>query len=376
MSVCKEGSIIQINAGPHDRKNSVVTVACEGVCECAGRHVLNEIDEQGNASGRLSAQCQGDELTFIIPQMTAGEVKRYAVSAAAERESGVAIAEKGGQLDFLINGELFTSYVIREGIARPYCHPVYGPGGVQVTNFGPSDHIHHKSLYVAQGDVNGHDNWSEMEGHACTVNQAYEVVSQGPIYAELLAHNDWETEQGEKLLAEETRIRVYNLPDTGRFLDLTTTWLAAYQGVLLGDTKEAGNISVRVAESMEEPNGGTIVNGHGAIGEAECWGKRAPWVDYYGPVAGQTVGLAIFDHPNNFRHPTWWHVRSYGLFTANCWGLHDFYDDWSIRGDHTMPQGDMLQFKYRVYVHAGDVHDADVAARYLDFAHPPMLRED
>ena len=373
MSVCEAGSIIQISAGPHDRQHAVVTVSCEGVCQCASRHVLSEIDETGNTVGTLRAQCHGDEMTFIIPQMAAGEVKRYEITTGAEVQAGVAIEEKDGQLDFLIDGELFTSYVIKPAIARPYCYPIHGPGGIQMTNLGPSDHVHHRSLYVAQGEVNGHDNWSELAGHARTVNRSCETVSQGPVYAELLARNDWETADGQKLLAEETTLRVYNLPDTGRFLDLTTIWTAAYQGIFFGDTKEAGNISVRVAESMEEGNGGTIVNAHGAISEAECWGKRAPWVDYYGPVEGQTAGLAIFDHPTGFRHPTWWHVRNYGLFTANCWGLHDFTGDWSVRGDYALPQGKSLQFKYRVYLHAGDVKQADVAGRYLDFAHPPVL---
>ncbi len=377
MSVCEEGSVIQISAGPHSRKDTVVSVWCEGECNCAGGHTLYEIDDGGNTVAELPAQCQADEMTFIIPQMAAGEVKHYKLGPATEAESGVAIEEQDGQLDFLISGQLFTSYVIKEGIARPYCYPVYGPGGVEMTNLAPGDHIHHKSLYVAQGEVNGYDNWSELEGHACTVNQDYHIVNEGPVYAELLALNDWEPPDGGKLLAEEPTIRVYNLPDTGRFLDLTTPWIAAYQGILLGDTKEAGNISVRVAESMEEKDGGgTMVNAYGGIGEAECWGKRAPWVDYYGPVEGQTVGIAIFDHPSNFRHPTWWHVRGYGLFTANCWGLHDYYGDWSLRGDHAMPQGDMLQFNYRVYLHAGDVSEADVAGRYLDFAHPPTVQRE
>jgi hypothetical protein len=32
----------------------------------------------------------------------------------------------------------------------------------------------------------------------------------------------------------------------------------------------------------------------------------------------------MFDHPQNPRHPTWWHVRDYGLFAANPFGKHDF----------------------------------------------------
>jgi hypothetical protein len=281
---------------------------------------------------------------------------------------------EGSQADFLIGGEPFTSYLVRPDVARPYCWPVLGPGGVKVTNCPTRDHPHHKSMYVAQGDVNGHDNWSEMDGHASTVNAGVDVLTQGPIVGAIEATNDWVTNGGEKLLREITRIAVYNAGAEARIMDWTTRWRADYQGIHLGDTKEAGTLSVRVAESMEEGMGGRIVNAHGAKGEEECWGKRSPWVDYYGPVEGQTLGLAIFDHPENPRHPAHWHVRSYGLFTVNQWGIHDYTGDWSKRGDYVLPRGSELVFNFRVYIHRGDTVEGEVAAKYLDYAFPPKVR--
>ena len=57
---------------------------------------------------------------------------------------------------------------------------------------------------------------------------------------------------------------------------------------------------------------GKAVNSGGISGKS-VWGKRAEWVDYWGKIGKQTVGVAIFDHPSNPRHPTWWHARDYGL---------------------------------------------------------------
>ena len=126
---------------------------------------------------------------------------------------------------------------------------------------------------------------------------------------------------------------------------------------------------------MDGDHGGHMVNAYGARGEAECWGRPAPWVDYVGPVEGQELGIAIFDHPTNFRYPTEWHVRNYGLFTANCWGLHHYTGDWSVRGDYALPEGDALHWRYRVYIHEGDTEAADVKTQWLSFAYPPELKD-
>jgi hypothetical protein len=388
-----EGAVFEVAAGPHDRRDAIVTVACpacEGECDCgcdcgceqgsACTHELWELDAEGKDTRPVPCQCicepGGCKLTWIVADLPAGQTRRYRLgSGEGVSAPGVEVKyAEGEQADFLLGGELFTSYLVRADVARPYCWPVLGPGGIKVTNCPTRDHPHHKSMYVAQGDVNGFDNWSEMEGHARTVNESVAIVTQGPIVGAIEATNDWVTPGGEKLLREITHVAVYNAGPDARIMDWTTTWRADYRGIHLGDTKEAGTLSVRVAESMEETYTGHIVNAHGAKGEEECWGKRSPWVDYWGTAEGEVLGLAIFDHPGNLRHPTYWHVRGYGLFTANVWGLHDYTGDWSKRGDFVLPQGSELVFNFRVYIHRGDTDEGKVAARYLDYAFPPKVK--
>jgi hypothetical protein len=81
------------------------------------------------------------------------------------------------------------------------------------------------------------------------------------------------------------------------------------------------------------------------------------------------VGVAIFDHPQNPRHPTWWHVRDYGLFAANPFGRHDFekLDDKSA-GNLTVPAGKSITFRYRFYLHQGNEKEANVAGKYEEYA--------
>jgi hypothetical protein len=114
---------------------------------------------------------------------------------------------------------------------------------------------------------------------------------------------------------------------------------------------------------------GRLVNANGQTGRA-AWGKKALWNDASGTVDGKKVGLAIFDHPGNLRHPTTWHARTYGLLTANPFGLGHFTRK-KERGDYTIEAGKELVFRYRVYFHLGDEKTGEVAARYADYATPP-----
>ena len=127
-------------------------------------------------------------------------------------------------------------------------------------------------------------------------------------------------------------------------------------------------MGVRVAKSMQVAHGdGHIVLSTG-IRDKETWGKRADWCDYYGPVNGKTVGIAIFDNPKNPRHPTWWHVRDYGLFAANPFGEHDFEKKPKGTGNLTVPAGKKVTFRYRFILHEGDEKQAHLQKLYEDYS--------
>ncbi len=393
--------LLEVDAGPHDRKNAVVSFVSTHDCGGELAHVLHEVNADGSLGAKVPCQCLGGgcgcdeeeclcccEVVWIVPELKAGERKRYALSLADDIEyfGGVSVDIEGDQkATFSVEDNVFMSYVFKqEGMARPFCYPVYGPGGkliVREVNLPAKkgiDHEHHKGFWVAQGHVNdGEDNWSELNDHATSECQELVVTAEGPVCGEIIAVNDWISGRHGahyKMLEEHTAIRVYNLPDCCRVVDWLIEFAAGDQGFFFGDTKEAGTLSVRLAESMEERNGGLIRNSYGAAGEAENWGKRAEWVDYTGPVEGETMGVAIMDHPANHGFPTHWHVRSYGLFTANQWGVHDFTGDPGQRGDLTVKAGDVLSFRFRVFIHAGDTDSANVAGQYLNFIHPPSVK--
>jgi hypothetical protein len=169
-----------------------------------------------------------------------------------------------------------------------------------------------------------------------------------------------------KSIGGETQGYVIRGDAQERIIDCEFTIQARDVALKMGDTKE-GTFAIRVAKPLEEPTG-RMLNSNGAVGEKDIWGKRADWVDYSAKVAGESLGIAIFDNPANPKHPTYWHARGYGLFAVNPFGEHDYYNDPKRDGSITIQPGGSLTFRYRVVIHHGNAADAKVAEAYSAYA--------
>jgi len=302
----------------------------------------------------------------------------FAVSAVAQ---SISIRETDGKLRVEADGKLFTEYHYKD-VARPYLYPVIGPSGASMTRDWPmkdtgkdsTDHPHQKGLLYAHGSVNGVDCWSEQKEFGKTIHEKFLKKSPNTISS----RNNWVAQDGKVMCADERTLRFHASADA-RMIDYEITLIASQGDVTFGDTKE-GTMAIRLAETMnltktvtdgkkkkKAPGDGRIVNSEG-LRDGETWGKRAKWVDYYGPVDGKIVGVAMFDHPKNPCYPTWWHVRDYGLFAANPFGVHDFEKKPAGSGDMKIAAGKSATFRYRFVFHDGDEKQGRVAERYGEFA--------
>ena len=272
-------------------------------------------------------------------------------------------------------GKLLTRYLVFSG-AKPILWPLIGPHGEEMTRGYPmrkasaterSDHVHHRSFWFTHGDVNGIDFWSENKDHGNIVHRKFEQV-QGGDQAVIVSRNDWMSADGKKV-CEDVRQLTFGSQGSSYWIDFDTTVTASEGPVKFGDTKE-GSFGVRVAGSMKVDSkpGGHIVNTHGDKDKG-AWGKAAPWVDYYGSATpgGKVVGITIMNHPTSFRYPTYWHVRTYGLFTANPFGLHHFKGNKSLDGSYELKKGETMTLHYRVLVHPGDTTEANVAGHFKQY---------
>ncbi len=302
-------------------------------------------------------------------------------AAAPASGQGVQLTELADRVRVEIDGRLFTQYLFGKTVARPYCYPLIGPGEARMTRDWPMknspneahDHPHHRSFWFAHGSMNGLDFWSEEKNFGRTVHDGFIEIKSGSESGVIKSRNNWVAADGTVVCRDERALRIYNPGDRPeRIVDFEITLFASNGPLTLGDTKE-GTMALRLAETMRltGPVGhGHIVNSQG-VRDSATWGKRADWCDYYGPVNGKTVGVAIFDHPQNPRHPTWWHVRDYGLFAANPFGQHDFEELLDKKaGDLVVPAGQSVTFRYRFYLHEGDEKHARVAEKYREYTNP------
>jgi len=295
--------------------------------------------------------------------------------STATRGVEVTTQRSAGGVRVLVDGQLFTEYLTKSG-AKPILWPVIGPTGKAMTRSYPmrpaglpserKDHPHHRSLWFTHGNVNGVDFWGENDPHGTIRHREFSQITSGGPVATIATVNDWIAPDGHKICEDQRRLHL-GADREVRWIDFKVTITASDGDVTFGDTKE-GSFGLRVAGSMKVDAGkGRIVNSEG-LTDKRAWGKPAKWVDYHGPVDGERVGIAILNHPTSFRYPTYWHVRTYGLFAANPFGLHNFLNRKEPLGAYTLPAGKSFTLRYRVLLHTGDEKNARLADRFKAYA--------
>ncbi len=364
---------IVVKAGFHQR--NFCPVSCD-VEENLGNAKLVDLGK----NQEIPCQFENGKLSWIVENLEKGEEKKYLLSDGIAQEfPKIELEKKEDTVDIKINNNLFTTYHFGKNWARPFLNPAIGPTGKSLLRElfdkpepPDHDHIHHRGILSVFGDINGADCWSEEEGHGFTRHNSFKEVFSGSVYGKITAENSWLSKEEKKLLTEIRTMRFYNISEI-RIIDFEVTFKTTEGKVTFGDTKEGGIIAVRMATPLRGDRNGKIENGYGGIAENETWGKRAPWCDYSGPVDSEKLGLAVFDNPNNFRYPTYWHVRNYGLMTANPFALSYYYNDKNRNGSHTVEANKEFKFSYRIYIHKGDAQEGNVAESFNNYISPPEV---
>jgi hypothetical protein len=269
-----------------------------------------------------------------------------------------------------IGGDLFTEFLYNHG-GKPMLYPIIGPDNTGMTRSYPmkkgvkgeaEDHVHHTSLWFTHGEVNHANFWHNGKEKIVTDEVVKAEKEMNDVVIE--AKNRWLDADGKVVCTDTTQLRLGEL-DGDRFIEYSVTIHASSGDVTFQDTKE-GTMGIRtnpVLRLKGDVAAGSAINSAGDK-DGALWGKNAAWVDYWAKIDGREVGIAIFDHPSNLRHPTTWHARDYGLIAANPFGLSNFKKMKKGTGDHTIKDGESQRFKYYFLFHKGAHEAAKIPSKY------------
>jgi hypothetical protein len=253
---------------------------------------------------------------------------------------------------------------------KPYIHPLHAPGGGVVTVALPHDHLHHRGLWLTWPNVNGINFWEEHfapEQTGYIYHRAFEPAQAPAGEARLVSQQEWRTLSGERLIDGRFGLTVHATRANARLVSIDIALYAPDKPVELGTPPQYHGLGYRCARSMD---GGRIVNARGDEGPELTNGARAAWCSYAGrldgierkdlPARGEGwVGVTIFDHPTNPRHPTPWFTmhRPFG-FIAPALSFHEPY---------VIEQGQTLALRFGVLVQQGPVDPSTLAQAYEDW---------
>ena len=298
------------------------------------------------------------------------------ISCTDTRTNSIDIQNKDGAYIITIEGDLFTQYI--HGEQKPFLYPVIGPTGINMTREFPmkkdipgerQDHPWHSSVYYTHGSVNGLDFWNESDDEHKTARieliEVEEAQQIGSDKARIIATHKW-TSSGKTLMTDRTEL-VFSADVSKRIIDFKIDLIASEADVALGDTKE-GCMGIRMHYKFRvKDQGAQVINSEGDSGKS-VWGKSAKWITYSNEVEGEKLGISLLDHPDNFRYPTTWHARDYGLVAANAFGLKHFKPEEGISGDVTLKKGERLSFSYRLVFHKGGPQEIDTEQLHQDWS--------
>ncbi len=275
------------------------------------------------------------------------------VDAPAQARQGKVAAERlDDRIVVRVDDVTFTSYRFGPGQKYPYFYPVIGPlSGRSVTTESALPYPHHRSLFFGCDKVNGGNYWQEGNERGQIVSRGASIAASGPDYVEIADVCDWRQPGQAPILTDRRRVRI-EAPGPGlRIIDFFVI-LVPLEDIHIERTNHS-LFSARVTPELSVNSGGILINADGATAEKGTFAAASPWCDYSGSHCGTAEGIAIFDSPLNPWFPSKWFTRDYGFFSPTPM-------EWIGSDGYRIRQGQTLELRYRVIVHAGDAKQADI----------------
>jgi hypothetical protein len=285
-------------------------------------------------------------------------------------------------LALLNRGRIVWQFNFDKKQGKPYFHPVCLTDGTELTWHRPPDHPWHYGLWFSWKYINGLNYWEEDPktglSQGLTEIKSVKVTAHDDYSAQIAMQLSYHPPEAPVVLTEDRRIDVSAPDKNGRYrIDWNSRFTAGATDVLLDRTPITGEkdgqswggyagLSIRIAKDVTDWR---LIDSEGRK-DLQAHGQKSRWMNFSGRAAGsKDFSIAIFDHPDNLRHPSPGFVIMdpkvpFGYFSPAL-----LFDK-----PYTLPAGKSFSLKYRVLICPGKTDKNILEAEWKSFANPTGTR--
>jgi hypothetical protein len=397
------GVVIEVAAGEYPRQQTPVIFELPGPLAAARAMTLTELETGRRVAAQLlKGPGTAPSLAWIVREpLPAGSTRRYRLEpagagaeASAPGRAAAACIDDGRHLRLELHGRPVLAYNATmvespSGLDPDYhrsgqIHPLFTPAGRVVSDDFPPDHAHQHAVFFAWVNTTfqGHrlDFWNQMEqtgriGHAATLG-----MESGQVFAQFrvkLRHDDLTGSGGpQPVLDEVWTVRAYDVPEVF-LVDFESRQSCAGPEPLTINQYHYGGMGLRGNRQWFDPT----VKGNNlpapersgnsdfltSDGKSRATGNhtRPNWVDLGGRIGDAAGGVALLDHPGNFRFPQ--PVRLHPNKPYFCFAP-------MVLGTFAIEADEPYVSHYRFVVHDGPADAHTIERLWHDYAKPPAVR--
>lgn len=387
--------VVEVKGGPQERRGTPVVFPLPQRLAAITSFSLTRLDD-GRRVDVQTLQAEGPAVAWVLEELLpAGATRRYRLEPTAPEaarpnvrtlDDGKSLRlEVGGRPVLLYHGAVVESPTNIEPFYRRsgQIHPVWTPSGRAVTDDFPPDHAHQHGVFFAWVNTTFEgrrlDFWNQKEQTGTVAHAEYLGAVDGPVYGELkvrLRHDDLSAPGGLKPVLNETwTVRAYNLSNVF-VVDFESRQSCAGESALTVNQYHYGGFGLRGNRQWFDPR----VKGNGtpdpvrsgrsdfltSEGKTRRDGNhtRPRWVDLSGEVDGAVCGIAVLDHPANFRFPQ--PVRLHPNKPYFCFAP-------MVLGAFDIAPGKTYVSRYRLIAHDGSPDTSAIDRLWHDYADPPLV---
>ncbi len=253
-------------------------------------------------------------------------------SAAAPPKTGPTITVDTETVTVGTSDHVVLRYKYAGVPSKPYVRELYSPAGVNILRDAPHDHLHHHALMFGVA-VNGVSYWEESDKAGKQMHNAFLGINADASGAGFRESLHWQSPEQKNVASEFRSVQVHTGPSVSKLGATLVTWNTSLGPDLGGSITLSGDhydgLGMRFVESMD--GSGTFMNATGKEGTVFRGDERlvrAKWCAYAAKAEGKPVTVAMFDHPENTRHPaTFFTMTKPFAYLSATLNLHEYEID-------------------------------------------------